>query len=94
MLDGNRTTSSRREETRVVMMKRMCSEAKLGGNDEGGILEFNGLGIVGVMGFRWIWRDWHRFIVHGRVLIIKLVVMRYVVLLEVVSDVRKSGATE
>lgn len=82
----------------VMTVKRMCSEAKLGRNNKGGVLEFNGLGIVGVMGIRWIRGERKWLIVHGRVLVIKLLVVRYVmmgvVLGEVMSDVRKSGATE
>lgn len=49
---------------------------------------------MGVMGFRWIRGHWKWLIVHGRVLVIKLRVVRYMVLGEVMSDVRKSGATK
>lgn len=49
------------------------------------------------MGFRWIGGKWKWFIVHGWILIIKLWVVRHmvgVVLREVMSDVRISGAAE
>lgn len=49
---------------------------------------------MGVTGIRWIGGHCKWLIVHGRVLVIKLGVVRYMMLREVMSDIRESGATK